>query len=119
MELLINILLISLFCNGLKKSTDEDMILSSVHDRFYTWAIENWKWRKFLYSPTLGCVYCFASFWGIIIHITLMQVYWGETIRITTITAPIVCVSCIFTNGLLFYLLKKHEIQQTIPKDKA
>ena len=99
------IIIISLFCCGLKKAMGEGMILNGPSN----W-LSNVIKNDELLKPIVGCVYCFASFWGTL-------VYWGLTLNVfmdnicpRTITEwIIVCVCCIFTNGLFYGIISKYE----------
>lgn len=88
-NLLLEILLIGLFCNGLYISAEEGMI-------FY----EPAKWLKskpdWLSKPIISCVYCMASFWGSLLHIPL-----GFIFGVSAFMLPVVIVSAVFMNGFI------------------
>lgn len=104
MEYLINILIISLFCAGLAKSTEQGMILEGL----YKWL--HFRLPEWLFLPILGCVYCMASVWGTVLYWLLETKVWGfEIAPGTWVMWLVTCVACVFVNGLLYNALKKLE----------
>jgi hypothetical protein len=109
MRILIDILIISLFCNGWYLITSQGMVLNIVREWYLTIAggIENSSgevyWSKlfqnkyqrvlaFIYKPLFGCVTCMSSIWGSL-------VYW--TIDNSLIYYPIVIIGAACTNLLI------------------
>lgn len=92
-----------MFCNGLRHLTEAGMLLHSLH---------NWcevKLPEWVYMPVIGCIYCYASFWGTIIYWLLTMYGFSDPISIEAIIMwPIVCVSCVFTNGLFYGIISKY-----------
>jgi hypothetical protein len=92
MKILIELLIIGFFCNGLSYATNEGMILFKPHQ---------WLERKlptWIFKPLIGCVNCMASIWGTTLHFIL-----GGSL----LTWPIVIVGAIFVNGLMTELYNK------------
>jgi len=103
--MIVKIVIITLFCCGLKKLTEFDMLLYPVKQ----WMIRVVKNKQIL-KPTIDCIYCFASFWGTIIYWSITLFIYGQPVSGETLIAwPIVCVSCEFTNGLAYGILAKYE----------
>jgi hypothetical protein len=92
-NLLIEILLIALFCNGLQLASEEGMI-------FYRIARKIKSWPEWINKPIIGCIYCMASVWGTIIH-TIFN--YGNIPGMVTL--PIVIVASVYLNGLVGELL--------------
>lgn len=72
LNLLFEILFISLFCNGLALISSEGYVLYG----FKSWMNETFHEEhklRFIYNPVIGCVVCYASFWGSIIYWILAQ----------------------------------------------
>jgi hypothetical protein len=103
MTILIDILIISLFCNGWYLLTN-GLILDPLRKKYldYAGGIElsdgsiNWDgyipFLKFLYKPLFGCVTCMASIWGTLI-------YW--IIDNSLIHYPITIIAAACTNLLI------------------
>jgi hypothetical protein len=66
-NLLFEILFISLFCNGLALISSEGYLLSGFKEWLNSAIPEESKLR-FIYNPIIGCVVCYASFWGSVIY---------------------------------------------------
>lgn len=86
--MIFTIVIISLFCNGLKIITEEGMIFHP----FEVWAS---KLPNIIYKPLIGCLGCMGSVWGIAIYIALNGF---SLIQIPYII--ICCVCAAFTNFL-------------------
>lgn len=72
LNLLFEILFISLFCNGLALISSEGYVLYG----FKSWMNETFHEEhklRFIYNPVIGCVVCYASFWGSIIYWVLAE----------------------------------------------
>ena len=72
MEILINSLIISLFCVGLRIVSDEGMILDFIRKPYVLLSeIQNptliAKISKYLLKPVIGCVKCMSSVWSLAI----------------------------------------------------
>lgn len=105
MTYLIQILLISLFCNGLFKSADEGMILNPIKESIWRFIVKN-ELKDWWYWPLIGCPYCMASIWGSIIYWVVNLYVWPASGIKLFAMWPIICVACVFTNGLLYELLE-------------
>lgn len=90
--ILTELLIIGLWCTGIRIATETGKILDNVDD----WAADNV--NKWLYPPLIGCVYCMAS-----IHGTAIHFYMGGTLKMW----PIVIVCAIAGNGLVYNLIDK------------
>jgi hypothetical protein len=103
MKILINILIISIFCNGIYLITRPGMILFFIHD----WYLDLCKgfirsdgdtefiYRtfpiipRFFYKPLFGCLPCMASIWGSVGYFVLgNSLNWEYPI-------VIICVACV------------------------
>lgn len=107
---LIEIFIISLFCNGLYKVTESGYLLDFV-DKWAKKVMPDW-----LYTPFLGCPYCMASLWGSVIYWALEYSWFGMVTRGTIICWPIVCVACVYLNGYLHETLEAIKKQNQEPK---
>lgn len=88
---LIEILILALFCNGLTYAASEGYLLHWFYKRMS-------KAPTWVFNPVIGCIYCMASFWGIVIHFALNF----SAIELKTfIYLPIVMISGVFVNGLV------------------
>jgi len=100
-------LLISFFCSGLRKATDDHMILNGIEKRLWKW-VEPRPVHHYWFNPLLGCIYCMASLWG-------SAIYWaiifstGPVVAENWVMWPVVCVGCIYLNGIAYGLLAKVE----------
>jgi len=110
--LMLDILIISLFCCGLHFITRDGWLLDFIDyallgalggairygvDRSITW--KN-KLGEYAYKPLLGCVVCMGSVWGV-----LGSVYFGRIDQI-----PVICVCVSGLNGIIYFnLLEKHD----------
>lgn len=92
MNLLIEILILSIFCNGLYIAAEDHMIL----EKFRRFMEKRPKW---IYKPIIGCIYCMASFWGVSIH-GVWGVTFGFSIQMI-LTLPIIIIGGCFVNGLV------------------
>ena len=105
--LLILIVLISLFCNGIYLLFN----FGNVFDFVRLWYISicggiqrsdgNIIWNKnsilvFIYKPLFGCITCMASIWGTIVYFTL-----GAIVHQPIILYPITIVCCACMNLLI------------------
>lgn len=107
MDYLINMVIISLFCAGLKQATEPGMLLCRLNDWLWHFAGADPAWW---YYPILGCVYCFASLWGSAIYWLLELFVWDYEVTASTwIMWPVTCVACVFLNGIMYNMLKKLE----------
>jgi len=92
------ILIISIFCNGIHICLNDGMILGFLY-RFFKKHVKSEFWRKPLYD----CIYCMASFWGIpayvILNINCLN--W-----LTFAQLPIIIFGCVFMNGVLAEILE-------------
>lgn len=75
MNFILDILLISLFCNGLAIISSEGYVLHPFKIWMNEVFHEDSKFR-FLYNPIIGCVVCYASFWGSIMYWILIKPCW-------------------------------------------
>jgi hypothetical protein len=90
---MIDIIIISLFCNGINLIMSDGFILNPIK----LYADRNCpKWLRWLYTPIFGCVVCMASFWGSIGYVLIHPI--GKDYPVI-----IVCVAFLnlFTNQLL------------------
>jgi len=94
MSILTQILIIGLFCNGLKLASEEGMI-------FYKPARKVLSWPEWINKPIIGCIYCMASVWGSLVFLALNH----NNLSGTIINLPIVVVASVFVNGSLYELL--------------
>lgn len=92
MYTLAEIFITSLFCLGLYQSAEPGFILEKLHTLFE-------KLPVWLYRPLLGCPYCMASLWGSVIFWALEYINGFD--RLDFVRWPIVCVACVYLNGLL------------------
>lgn len=72
MNLILDIFLISLFCNGLALISSEGYVLHP----FKVWMNNTFPEEsklRFIYNPVIGCVVCYASFWGSIMYWILIK----------------------------------------------
>lgn len=99
------ILIISAFCVGLKKMTEENMILNKPFNWLYESDMPDW-----IFKPLIGCHYCFASLWGSIVY-WIVSIYGCHEVMINQLLWmwPVICICCVFTNGLLYGILKHAE----------
>ncbi len=102
MDIIINSLMISLFCVGLRIVSDEDMILSFLRTP-YVWLQSNTttKWGDaaiYILKPIIGCVTCMASVWSVVISYYFLGGVDKYTILVVFIAA--------YFNTLLFNLFK-------------
>lgn len=105
MIILTKIFIISMFCVGLKKMTEEDMILHGV-ERWLDKRIKS----DLAYKPLIGCVYCYASLWGSLIYWILSIYGYREMFYFQLLCLwPVVCICCVFLNGVLYGILKFFE----------
>jgi hypothetical protein len=111
---MIDIIIISLFCNGWYLITRDGLILDPVR-RFYLdlcGVIEQSngeiKWEKgfhkFLYQPVFGCIICMASIPGSIAYWTI-----NEFTEDNLIQWPIYIICVAFVNYLFYLLIKNME----------
>lgn len=68
-EIITRIIFISLFCNGLKILTWDNMLLSRPYN-YIDEKIVN-ETLRYILKPILFCVVCYASFWGGIMYYCL------------------------------------------------
>lgn len=77
MKILTDILIISLFCNGVYLTTRQNMIFYFLHDWYLElsegllksdgeiqWLSGGRRVLRFIYKPLFGCLPCMASIWG-------------------------------------------------------
>lgn len=108
------IVIISLFCCGLKASTSHGYLLHFVKRGLVallggtiTWRPDfieeevKLKWGNDIYKPILGCVTCMASVWGVIIY-SLLNDYTIASIY----TLPMIILACSALNTLIWGYLK-------------
>lgn len=98
-ELILKIIFISAFCNGLYLITDEGMILNPLLKLMEKFLIDKRGVEvkyHFLYKPLIGCLTCFSSVWGSL-------VYWVVTpFTIENLYLwPIVIICVAYGNNLL------------------
>lgn len=87
-RLIIEILILSVFCNGLYIAAEDGMILSRPN---------RWMEKKlplWIYKPLLGCIYCMASIWGAVVHLVLSGIANLHYL-------PILIICGCFTNGFV------------------
>lgn len=89
------ILIISVFCVGLRQATEPGFVLNWL-DRLAQ------KLPSAIYRPIIGCPYCMASFWGTIIFWLLESASQYPISLWDFARWPIVCVSCVYMNGVLY-----------------
>lgn len=86
--ILIELVVLAMWCLGIRIATDEGMILHRVDallcDHLPEWA----------YKPIIGCVYCMASVHGIAIHLFFYYAFGADLVWL-----PIVCVCGVAVNG--------------------
>lgn len=99
--MILKIFLMSLFCVGIRKVTDEGMIFFFIK-KFLNDHIKN----EAILNPIINCIYCFASVWGSIAYILLSFIIGYEINAIEWIYC---CICCVFVNGFLWNLLIKIE----------
>jgi hypothetical protein len=92
-KVLIEILLIALFCNGLQLASEEGMIFHRIARKIKSWP-------EWINKPIIGCIYCMASVWGTIIHTA-----FNYNNIPGMVTLPIVIVASVYLNGLVGELL--------------
>jgi hypothetical protein len=88
MSILINILIISLFCNGWYLICDRGMVLFPIHQAYLSIYSDIHPDKiihrvlAFLYKPLFGCVTCMASIWGSLVYWTISDnlILWPITI---------------------------------------
>lgn len=99
--IILKILVISLFCLGLDRLLQENMILGFIRPYLDNKLSPKSKLRYWL-KPIVFCYVCFASFWGSIVYISISEyIYWPEWL--------ICCIGATFINGLLYNLNGKLE----------
>ena len=104
MNILIDILIIGIFCNGWFIITRDGMIL----DGFRIWldqSIKPTSILRHLYTPFIGCIICMSSFWGSLIYYIISDIT-PQNIGIIAMNYPIVIIGAAFGNYLLFNLLE-------------
>ena len=69
--LLINIIVISLFCNGIKRLFGDGTLLGWLGDLMLEW-LPLW-----LCKPLFWCCACMASVWGTVGYLLLYEFSWG------------------------------------------
>lgn len=124
MRLLIDILLVSIICNGWYIITHDGMILDPVRKAFINLlngieksdgnvsfkknlcSNEDIKWKKFLYKPIFHCIICMSSIIGSFAYWTLHKFTFTES---ALIYWPIICISASYGNYLLYLILRKLE----------
>lgn len=89
MNILIEILILALFCNGLYIASEDHMILERPN-RWMEKSLPLW-----IYKPVLGCIYCMASIWGVVVYFVVN----GTTTDLYHLPILIIC-GC-FANGLV------------------
>ena len=111
-KIFLEIIILGLFCNGLKIATEEGMI-------FYKPA----KWLDsklpvFISKPLFSCVYCMASIWGVVVHSFF---YWFSS----WYYLPIIVLCGVFMNGYMrltydimyeYWLSLKHGFDEELKK---
>ncbi len=103
MNILINILIISIFCNGWFLITHDGMVL----DNFRIWLDSALPVRgilRALYKPFIGCIICYSSIWGTLIYYILSSIS-PQKLSILAMNYPIVIIGSAFANYFLFKLL--------------
>jgi hypothetical protein len=85
MKIILDIIIISIFCNGWYLITRQGMLFFFLHD-WYLWMCNGFimangetefiypdqrQFQRFFYSPLFGCVTCMASIYGTIIYLIL------------------------------------------------
>ena len=99
--MIITIVLISFFCQGLNILLEENMILGFIRvylDR----KLVGKETIKYWLKPIVYCHVCFASFWGSIVYVSITDQY--------IIQEWFICiVSASFLNSLLYNLRTKLE----------
>ena len=103
MEILIKALIISLFCVGLRITSDDGMILSFIRMP-YVWLeskeLNFWgKLAHYLLKPIIGCITCMASVWSITIDYYYFHYFNKWTILL------IFVVACL--NTMIYRLYEK------------
>lgn len=121
MKILIDILLVSIICNGWYIITHGNMVLDPFRlwvidyiggvekaDGSIQWPLLNTKGKilKFIYKPTLGCIMCMSSVPGSIAYWTIHKFNFTES---ALIYWPIICISASYGNYLLYLILRKLE----------
>lgn len=104
MNILIDILLISVFCNGWFIITRDGMVL----DRFRIWLDRSIKPEsiiRYIYTPFIGCIICMSSFWGSLIYLKNISITYEYGLYHAW-NYPITIVGSAFGNYLLFNLLE-------------
>ncbi len=94
--MIIKIFLMSLFCVGVYKASEPEMILEPVRNLIYK-IVTN----EYLRKPLFGCVYCMASIWGTIAYILLYLLGYGYS----PAGHLLCCVCCVAMNGIIVNLL--------------
>lgn len=94
------LIILGLFCNGLSLAAEEGMILY----KSKKWMEENMP--VWIYKPVIGCVWCMASYWGIILHSILSYIQYHSLLHYC-FTLPIIIVCGAFVNGLFTTIYNK------------
>jgi hypothetical protein len=101
------LILLALWCLGLRIATGSGMILEHPHD----WAethLPSW-----LYKPVIGCIFCMASVHGIIIHAGACLLFGADPFLL-----PLVIVCGVSLNGFIHYLfelLESYGVDESVP----
>ena len=104
------IIIISLYCNGLHIITREGQLFyplrTFIEDLLFVklaGAIPATAWYKqlptFVYKPLMGCIKCMASFWGIVISLTVLNLNLNLLWQI-----PLICISASALNAVIYQL---------------
>lgn len=99
-KLLIEILILGIFCNGLKIASEEGMIFY----RPAKWVMI--KLPEWLSKPIIACIYCMSSIWGVVVHVFFTAIF-----SVSIYTLPLVIVCGVFVNGfirLVYEILLEH-----------
>jgi hypothetical protein len=91
--------LLALFCNGLQYASAEGYLLYP----FYKIAERFPKW---IFKPIIGCIYCMASCWGVVIHTAYCYIS-NCNLPYLLIGYPIVMIGGVFVNGLVKDLIDR------------
>lgn len=84
------VLIISIFCNGVRISLDKKMIFR------FIWEFTDAYFPEYLKKPLTHCVYCFASTWGTLAYILQPN---------PNIYEWFICIVCaIWFNGFVYSL---------------
>lgn len=119
MRLFIDILLVSLFCNGWYLITHGAMILNPLRqwylnyaggidkaDGSISWALNYKPIPRVFYKPLFGCIICLSSIIG---SISYWAIYKFNFTNQALIYWPIICISASYGNYLLYLIIKKLE----------